>query len=156
MRSGRKLLQAGLHFVFNAAVVLLLKRLTQSSSKNTPGQPEMRSIPTMQFEEGVESSVHFAIAVFEEEARTGTNYPRDCCKILQDLNALTDRYLAWQDQADSFSMDTANYVHPEGTGASDAVDPSDLRHLCGEASSIHEMIGWIQSDGLQPHNSLYI
>jgi len=139
MRSGRKLLQAGLHFVFNAS-----------------GQPEMRSIPTMQFEEGVESSVHFAVAVFEEEARTGTNYPRDCCKILQDLNALTDRYLAWQDQADSYPMDTANYVHPEGTGASDAVDPSDLRHLCGEASSIHEMIGWIQSDGLQPHNSLYI
>ncbi|KAF1916576.1 hypothetical protein BDU57DRAFT_450222 [Ampelomyces quisqualis] len=156
MRSGRKLLQAGLHFVFNAAVVLLLKRLTRSTLKATLERPELRSTLTIQFEEEIESSVHFAIAVFEEEARTGTNYQRDCCKILQDLNALTERYLAWEDQADSDPVDTANCVQPEGAGASDAVDPSNSRYLCEEVDSIHEMKGWMQSDGLQPHNSLYI
>lgn len=77
----RKLLQAGLHFVYNAAVILLLDRILNGTQSQHPAEnlhgPE----------------IDFAIEVFEKESKTGTHYPRDCCKVLQDLKALVAGYL---------------------------------------------------------------
>jgi hypothetical protein len=69
-----KLLQAGLHFVFNAAIILLLQ--------------DLGSLDVAPSDKG---NVSFAISVFEEESKTGSNYAKDCTKVLQDLRFLVQR-----------------------------------------------------------------
>ncbi|KAJ0159872.1 hypothetical protein CTA2_8970, partial [Colletotrichum tanaceti] len=86
----RKLLQAGLHYVFNAAIVLMLQdllvpyfassALSSSSSLLSPSSSSAES-----------DDVSFAIGVFEAEAKTGSNYGRDCAAVLQDLRSLVQR-----------------------------------------------------------------
>ncbi|KAK2058768.1 fungal-specific transcription factor domain-containing protein [Colletotrichum caudatum] len=74
--SSRKLLQAGLHYVFNAAIVLMLEDLLS---------PHLISPSTES------DDVKFAIGVFEEEAKTGSHYGHDCATVLQDLKSLVQR-----------------------------------------------------------------
>jgi hypothetical protein len=134
LRSSRKLLQAGLHFVFNAAVILLLNQIFESSgSHKMPGPPPPRSYA---------SEIQFAIWTFEEESRTGTNYPRDCCRVLQDLKALIDRYLS----------------HGHGNPEQEQLHNSTQRSTeyqgiplnTHESSDLHQKLQiWTQSDGLQ-------
>jgi hypothetical protein len=142
----RKLLQAGLHFVFNAAVILLLNRiLTSSNSYKTPtSNVEMHA-----------SEIFFALHTFEEASRTGTNYPRDCCRVLQDLSALIDRYLSHghgsfepRHNPHRVTIPTVqhNGTHPdlESEGEPSKINEGDDLH--------QEMMTWRQSDGLQLHN----
>ncbi|OHE90680.1 fungal specific transcription factor domain-containing protein [Colletotrichum orchidophilum] len=68
----RKFLQAGLHYVFNAAIVLMLEELVFSP----PAESD---------------DVNFAIGIFEEEAKTESNYARDCATVLKDLKSLVQR-----------------------------------------------------------------
>ncbi|GKT52345.1 putative transcriptional regulatory protein [Colletotrichum spaethianum] len=72
----RKLLQAGLHYVFNAAIVLMLEDLL---------------VPNRHSSSAHSDDVNFAIGVFEEEAKTGSNYGHDCATVLQDLKSLVQR-----------------------------------------------------------------
>ncbi|KAF9880548.1 fungal specific transcription factor domain-containing protein [Colletotrichum karsti] len=76
----RKLLQAGLHYVFNAAIILMLEELLPPQQQQPPPSPSP----------GLED-VNFAIGVFEEEAKTGSNYAIDCATVLKDLNSLIQR-----------------------------------------------------------------
>jgi hypothetical protein len=148
VRSGRKLLQAGLHFVFNAAVILLLKRLTRSTR---PGESDASRNQTVSMDEGMEASICFAIETFEGEAKTGTHYPRDCCRILQDLNTLTDRCMARQDYNDLSQADMSLYARPPLMGIPHS------EQLFGTDNNIRaQLMNWMQSDGLQPHDSLFI
>lgn len=80
LNNGRKLLQASLHNVFNAAIILMLEELLHSSPQQPPPSPSAES-----------ADVTFAITVFEEEAETGSNYARDCATVMKDLRSLIQR-----------------------------------------------------------------
>ncbi|KAF4961827.1 hypothetical protein FSARC_10056 [Fusarium sarcochroum] len=75
----RKLLQAGLHFIFNAAIVLMLQHLIENLC------------PTSRSEKARSLDLDFVIARFEDESRVGSNYGRDCATVLRDLRVLVQR-----------------------------------------------------------------
>ncbi|EXF86601.1 fungal specific transcription factor domain-containing protein [Colletotrichum fioriniae PJ7] len=68
----RKFLQAGLHYIFNAAIILMLEELLVFSPAAEPD----------------DINVNFAISIFEEEAKTESNYARDCAAVLKDLQSI--------------------------------------------------------------------
>lgn len=76
----RKLLQAGLHFIFNAAICLMLRALLDAEPRL--GRRGGR---------GRECDLDFVVARFDEEARLGSNYGRDCAAVLRDLRVLVQR-----------------------------------------------------------------
>jgi hypothetical protein len=160
LHSKRKLLQAGLHFVFNAGVVLLLERIMKNTLTARLHDINLYSTSKTVIAGESESSIRFAIRVFEEEAKTGTNYPRDCCKILQDLKTLTDRYLASRDQTQLHqSPITDNDLESSRatTGGTDEIDSHTAQQSLPEFNPSHdEMMTWMQRDGLQLQNSLFI
>ncbi|QGI60499.1 hypothetical protein CEK27_004470 [Fusarium fujikuroi] len=75
----RKLLQAGLHFIFNAAIVLMLQQLVEDLS------------PSSRSEKARSLDLDFVIGRFEDESRVGSNYGRDCATVLRDLRVLVQR-----------------------------------------------------------------
>lgn len=150
--SSRKLLQAGLHFVFNAAVILLLNRIMSMQGlgfDHTMGQ----NSPTATTHEQLESGIHFALQTFQNEARTGANYPRDCYKVLQDLKALTDRYIATRYSAIDQAYDE---IHSTGDDFSSLGLPIAQPQLGATDGMYEEMMTWVQGDGLQLHDGLFI
>lgn len=160
VKSGRRLLQAGLHFVFNGAVILLLQRLMKSTAQTESATPNVSRPSVASVQDGdFEPNIQFAIQSFEEEARTGTHYPRDCCKILQDLNALTERYSTCQEQL-VYQRTVADISQPNSLtnhGSTFAADVHPPQNLLAEGDAVYaEMITWIQGNGLQLQNSLFI
>jgi hypothetical protein len=161
IQSGRKVLQAGLHFIFNAAVILLLNRLMTEKDCSEGDAIHGSLITSLPVDGPYASSVEFAIRIFEEEARTGTNYPRDCSKVLQDLKTLTDRYLATTDQDKlhqrnfNHYIDNAHLANVEGDVTTDLQPP--LVHFSQSDVVLYgEIMTWMQVDGLQLHNSSFI
>lgn len=75
----RKLLQAGLHHIFNAAICLLLQELIYNEN-SPPRDAQARG-----------QDLDFVIARFEDESRIGSNYGRDCATVLRDLRVLIQR-----------------------------------------------------------------
>jgi hypothetical protein len=150
LRSTRKLLQAGLHFVFNAAVILILDQILRSSDNGTT--------PTLLNTAVYASEIDFAMRTFDEESRTGTNYPRDCYKVLQDLKALVDRYLSHGHGHFEQGNDPGLIICTPGA----QYDTQRGLELRGNASNItadtvyQELRTWMQNDGLKLHNSLLI
>lgn len=82
----RKLLQSGLHFIFNAAICLMLQELIYIEDV-APKDPHAR-----------DHDLDFVIARFEEESQVGSNYGRDCAAVLLGLRALIQRLRAPMDQ----------------------------------------------------------
>lgn len=82
----RKLLQSGLHFIFNAAICLMLQELIYIEDM-APKDPHAR-----------DHDLDFVIARFEEESQVGSNYGQDCAAVLRDLRALVQRLRAPMDQ----------------------------------------------------------
>ncbi|KAM5342801.1 hypothetical protein ACJ41O_013767 [Fusarium nematophilum] len=78
----RKLLQAGLHFIFNAAICLMLQELVYNK-ESPPRDEQARG-----------HDLDFVIARFEDESRIGSNYGRDCATVLRDLRVLVQRLTA--------------------------------------------------------------
>ncbi|KAJ6438752.1 thymidylate kinase [Purpureocillium lavendulum] len=79
----RKLLHAGLHFIFNAAVCLILRRLVVA-----PGEQEDEEL------RHVQGGVEFAIEKMLEASRTGNSDGRRCAETLRDLGVLVGRLTA--------------------------------------------------------------
>ncbi|KAF2029493.1 hypothetical protein EK21DRAFT_67578 [Setomelanomma holmii] len=156
IQSKRKLLQAGLHFVFNAAVVLLLNRIM--TAEECPKVEAVDGTATGIIGDQFASCVDSAIRIFEEEARTGTNYPRDCCNVLRDLKALTDRYLATWNQSQMHQKNFHNYVantHLAQIGHDSTMGLQGNAALLSKSEGFYgEISSWTQSDGLQPLLSL--
>ncbi|KAM0439150.1 hypothetical protein ACHAQK_006639 [Fusarium lateritium] len=75
----RKLLQAGLHFIFNSAIVLMLQQLVEDLC------------PSSRSDKARSLDLDFVIARFEDESRVGSNYGRDCATVLRDLRVLVQR-----------------------------------------------------------------
>lgn len=143
--NSRRLLQAGLHFVFNAAVILLLNRVLRA------------------YAGAVDAEINFALELFESEARIGSNYQRDCYQVLKDLKTLIDRFLfAEQPDApsESYAM-TQNGPPPSSlfsNGQSDSVDDTRARNLyLNESDDLYqELMTWTQPDDSQLHNTFRI
>ncbi|UPX12124.1 uncharacterized protein EKO05_0002693 [Ascochyta rabiei] len=102
--TNRHWFQSGLHFLFNAAVVLLLSRISSACEEDVDSDRAT--------EGRLASEISFAIQVFEQEAKVGTNYPRDCWRVLRDLKALTDRYVFGQHTPISQHVAVRNLTHP--------------------------------------------
>lgn len=158
IRSSRKLLQAGLHFVFNAAVILLLDRIIHGTQMHPVGPGQ--AVPPPLSKELHSSEIQFAIYVFEQESQTGTNYPRDCCKVLQDLKALVDHYLS-QSRASCPKKKIDGRGHDSSTMQS-RLDPSSGAQISPAVPSedndlYQELVTWVQGDDLPLRsNSLLI
>lgn len=146
--TNRNWLQSGLHFVFNAAVVLLLSRISLAYEESVDSDCAI---------EGPHAAeIGFAIHVFEQEAKTGTNYPRDCCRVLQDLKALTDRFVLTRCKAD---MRQRSIVRSFNSSISQPATPSLQRSMHGssdDSNVYQEMMSWAQSDGLQLRDTFHI
>ncbi|KAH8666869.1 hypothetical protein BX600DRAFT_511761 [Xylariales sp. PMI_506] len=69
-----KLLSHGLHLMFNAAVILLLHQLLVDSIDNTDAM-----------------DILFVIDCLDAEARSGSNYPKDCAGVLREITTLVQR-----------------------------------------------------------------
>lgn len=125
--TNRKWLQPGLHFLFNAAVVLLLGRIGSACQNNADTDADTYA------DGSYAADIQFAIHVFEQEAETGTNYPRDCCRVLQDLKAVTDRFILIPASLGVHSHGSTEYPAP-----------------------YQEMMTWAQTDSLQLRNTLLV
>ena len=149
LRCTRKLLQAGLHFVFNAAVILLLQRILNYAGGDKKVNPTETTTP----------EIDFAMRTFEDESRTGTNYPRDCFKVLQDLKALVDRYLSRGHGAfeqGGYPGSVPSVPGPPFVARQQGEVQGITRNVIESNDLYQEMRTWIQSDGLPLHNSLLI
>jgi hypothetical protein len=156
----RRMLQAGLHFLFNGALILLLKRMMNSSAMTEADTSAEHSTLLTAADERSQASVQFAIHVFEEEAKTGTHYPRDCCEILSDLRALTDRYLASLDQTGPYLQSRFDHTHhhAQGLDKSKSGNSSHVpRQPIGEDNDAYvEIMSWLQNPSPKLQNSLLI
>lgn len=151
-QTSRRLLQASLHFVFNAAIVLLLYPVLQVSpsdglvsfNESDPGSPPTPPPPPPPPPEAATAAAaaDSAICMFEEEAKTGSAYSHDCCKVLQGLRELMNRYL-WTLSRPRAPLDNvASRIH-------NAPLPQEGADFYGE------LMSWMQSDDLQLHKSLF-
>lgn len=70
---GNKLLVADLHHIFNAAIILLMYRISFVNA---------RTRDTVY--------LNFAKEVFEEEARSGSEYGKDCLAVLVDMDSMVE------------------------------------------------------------------
>jgi hypothetical protein len=134
----RRLLQAGLHFVFNAAVILLLNRVLRDDL-------------------AASDQIDFAISVFAQQSRIGTNYERDCLQVLKDLKILIDRILD-----ESFSKPQNYSPDPAGVAPTffhnARFDVSLGRQILpNDGDNVYqELMTWIQDDSSQLHSSFRI
>jgi hypothetical protein len=135
LKQMRKPLQAGLHFIFNATVILLLTRIVRSNVGFQADAPDGYPEPSHVGELESCAEIRFAMDVFEQESRTGTNYPRDCFKVLKDLDSLVANYL---------SRGCGGLRQGGTTPYNEDLDMPQV------------FATWMQSDGLQLHDSLLI
>jgi hypothetical protein len=142
LHSSKRLLQAGLHFLFNATIVLLLKQLLHGHGV------------------APDTETAFAIGVFDEESKSGSNYAIDCCKVLQDLKALVDRSIsrvAQRPSATSTQSFLATVTTQDGSdNASFPVVPPPTFQISEGDAVYHELMTWMQNDNSQLHNSFLI
>jgi hypothetical protein len=96
------------------------------------------------------SSIRFAIESFKKEAETGTNYPRECCRILHDLELLTYNYVSSTKQAHLYHKNLVEHADhgPQIDGNSNRV--TDLRtswmpFVMGDAD-YEEIMTWLRND----------
>jgi len=138
--STRRLLQAGLHFVFNAAVILILNRVLRDYSSAA-------------------EEIDFAISVFTEESRTGTNYQRDCLQVLKDLKVLIDRFLNLQRSPSVPQVYSNDQPSPDPDLFNATVDSHfniahGRQYLPNGGENVYqELMAWMQHDNAQPHST---
>ena len=152
-----RLLQVGLHNVFNAAVVLLLHQLLVEAPDETD-----------------RSGISFVISAFENEAKTGNIYADDCMRVLLDLNMLVQKlrsqiFFGGQQQVPTSShaaglQTQANQytnIYAEAPGSSrtfgwrpeEVEQAAPLQVPVGEQDPAYqELVTWLSVDDLQLYN----
>jgi hypothetical protein len=104
------------------------------------------------------AEIRFAIHVFEQEAKTGTNYPVDCCKVLQDLKALTDGYVLAQ-SIPSRQPSSADGRVDISTSQPATAPSEQLQGVHGwkdDPQVYQKLKDWAQDDGLSLQDTLLI
>jgi hypothetical protein len=149
IQSGRRPLQAILHFVFNAAMIMLLERLRITRSNTQPRSSDLHASVETSVDDQFEYSICFAMEMFEKETVPGTKYP-ECYKILQDLRALTDYYVSQTNQADLAHRNVIEISHSSlKTDQESVTDVRTSQLPFGEGSAGHEEImTWLWDDVL--------
>jgi hypothetical protein len=154
-QSGRRSLQADLYIFFHAAVILLLTRLLRKGSDAKPGHSDLHTILEPLVEDQFEANIRFAIKSFEEEAKTGTHYTRECCKILQDLNALTYRYVTLRKQGGLPHRNVIDHAQGASQANNKGGSVKDLHTsqppFSEGVASYDEIMTWMRADGLHLH-----
>jgi hypothetical protein len=155
-RLGRfpKLLHAGLHNVFNAAVILQMHQLLVDSPQDNTD----------------EQGISFAISAFESEARSGNIYAEDCTRVLLDLNMLVrklrtenSQQISSTGQTDGLQNQTSPYtdVYPIASSTprtnewrtQNAEQTSTLHASIDEQDpNYQELMAWLNVDDLQLYN----
>jgi hypothetical protein len=143
--TNRSWLQSGLHFLFSAAVVLLLDRISSGYE---------RSINTDRNHGPHDAEIVFAIRVFEQEAETGTNYQADCCKVLQGLKALSDRCIVTQRELSTQQRLGDRNHHAAIPRPATPCEQKTLNRTGTDCTVHQEMLLWSQADNLQATLSL--
>lgn len=146
--TGSSWLQSGLHFLFNAAVALLLSRISSAYDDKNETNAATESARA--------AEIAFAIRVFEQEAEMGTNYPADCCRVLQGLNALSDRCVFTR--CDS-NTQQRSHIQAYHTSDPHSLTTGDERCSNGpndDCSVYQEMLAWTQTDHVRMHDTLHI
>ncbi|KAF2848513.1 hypothetical protein T440DRAFT_167151 [Plenodomus tracheiphilus IPT5] len=155
----RKFLQSGLHYLFNATVVLLLNRIASSASRHHTPIFNRHKDTTSPSEQLHTAEVSFAISVFEQESKTGTHYPKDCCQVLQDLKALVDRYLS-QNLGTNHRESNMELSHTPPISANAVGHIARIGHMqmswAGEHGWHQDLTAWKQSEGLHVQESMLI
>ncbi|KAK7421664.1 hypothetical protein QQX98_002131 [Neonectria punicea] len=148
----RKLLQAGLHFIFNAAICLMLQQLIYMKDV-APKDPHAR-----------DHDLDFVIARFEEESHVGSNYGRDCAAVLRDLRALVQRLRVPVDQGLESARPSESTMHaaaetmemghpwPQKIGYDALQQPI---HVEQGHTLYEELVSWIDDDW-QPYGAYLI
>jgi hypothetical protein len=151
-----KLLLPDLHHIFNAAIILMLHHIVFIN---------LRTKDVV--------DIAFAIECFENEANTGSDYGKDCAKVLQDLWALVQRLrnLMIDGGGDGkisplpgehilASLSTAGGCSLFAAGATDAATTGIPHHPHIHApgrshyqAEYQELATWIHSDGMQFYNN---
>jgi hypothetical protein len=154
LNESRKLLQAGLHSVFNAAIILLLQELISTAVSAADI-----------------ADVQFAIQVFEEESKTGSDYARDCGRVLLDLRSLVQRLRAQAPLLSAPVPQLTGIPPPDGvhlkmpntglgigqTLEQQLVQPQGLQFQVNEGDALYqELVTWMDNDDLQLYNSYLI
>jgi hypothetical protein len=138
--TNRSWLQSSLHFLFNAAVVLLLDRISSAYEG---------SIDTDRNHGPHDAEVVFAIRVFEQEAETGTNYQADCCKVLQGLKALSDQCFVMQRELSTQQRLGARNHHAASPRPAAPCGQKPSNGMGANCTVHQEMLLWSQADNLQ-------
>lgn len=145
--------QAGLHFIFNATVILLLNRIVISIPKRQDYSVGTRSTSSEPDDHDHTSEIAIAIEIFEYESKAaGTHYPKDCYRVLLDLKALVDRYLS-QPAGRPLPQNNTGSVRGAATlhnSTERYPQPEPDQHE--DHSMSREMTTWKQGDGLELHS----
>lgn len=141
-------LQSGLHFLFNAAVILLLNRIYSAHRDTVQADPA--------FEGRYSAEIGFAIGIFEQEAKTGTNYPQDCCRVLQGLKALTDRYVIMERRPNLQQWSIVRELPASVSNTSPSSQQSPPQGSDHFHSVYESLKTWASTDDLHPQDSLHM
>lgn len=152
---GQKLLLPDLHNVFNAAIVLMMHQMV------------FVNLRTQDLDD-----VKWALEVFETEAKTGSEYGKDCSRVLQDLKYLahglrnpihdpdTKQFLLSHDGVLRELMPDEGMAEmiDEGSPVAAQADPSRQhgRHdaLYQRVAAMHQTLScWWNADSMQFNNS---
>lgn len=141
-------LQPGLHFLFNAAVVLLLSRISSVyEGKSNSGRTA---------EDPYAAELGFAINVFGQEAKTGTNYHADCYRVLQGLKALSDRCVVTQSEPKGQQRSDTRDRHMSAPRSATPYEQRTSHGTNDDATVYQEMLSWAQTDNLQLRATLFL
>lgn len=153
-----KLLLPDLHHIFNAATILMLHQIVFVNLRTNDV-----------------SDIAFAIASFEQEASTGSNYGKDCAKVLKDLSALVQRLRNLMFSCGADSKTSSPYMPGEQilTSLSSSSMASSFGPTMADAGAHHagathlqvshaenplyqELTTWIDNDNMQFYNNFLL
>jgi hypothetical protein len=124
-------------------------------SATQPGSSDPHALVEMSVDVQFQSSIHFAIKSFEEEAETGTNHPRECRSILQGLRKLTDHYVSPTKQADLCHSNVIDHAYSVLQADTNSNSVTDLRTSQTDfglgGADYEELMSWMQNDTLHLH-----
>ncbi|KAH6689735.1 fungal-specific transcription factor domain-containing protein [Plectosphaerella plurivora] len=142
----RRLFHTELHYVFNAAVLIILDALLAP-----PIPMVVPSLPPL------DEDVRSAIQIFEEDSRGGSNYSKDCTRVLADLSTLARRLaasLAWtggEMPGQQQPHEDAAAMHP---WAPDAFGQAMLgAPRTAQGAFDQELLNWMETDDLQLYSN---
>jgi hypothetical protein len=144
----RLLLHYDMHFVFNAAIILLLNRIFRT------------------FSVAAEADISFALDWLFKAAQTDSMYAQNCYQVLKDLSTLVDRFLAPETHHGFGHVYDFDYGQPEMFRGLDQRDgllddgvvlgEQGLAYPAEGEAVYQELMSWMGSDESLLHSTFRI